>query len=157
MSVPHILADESSAYYHAYVLAEMSVHQTRAHFKRKYGALTDNQQVKCSLALSIAPCDSLFIIAYQVFRFGAVQVGKDLEEVYWRPGNGAAFLDLVHQLTGQPLSADAWVQQLQQPIAALLQEEEQDYQEAVQAGPKLKPGRRAHSTSVCSEGSELAS
>ena len=25
MSVPHILADESSAYYHGYVLAEMSV------------------------------------------------------------------------------------------------------------------------------------
>lgn len=45
MSVPHILADESSAYYHAYVLAEMSVHQTRAHFKRKYGALVDNDKV----------------------------------------------------------------------------------------------------------------
>ena len=45
MSVPHVLADESSAYYHAYVLAEMSVHQTRAHFKRKYGALVDNNQV----------------------------------------------------------------------------------------------------------------
>jgi hypothetical protein len=27
MSVPHILADESSCYYHGYVLAEMSVHQ----------------------------------------------------------------------------------------------------------------------------------
>ena len=45
MSVPHILADESSAYYHAYVLAEMSVHQTRAHFKRKYGAMVDNPKV----------------------------------------------------------------------------------------------------------------
>lgn len=45
MSVPHILADESSAYYHAYVLAEMSVHQTRAHFKRKHGTLVDNDQV----------------------------------------------------------------------------------------------------------------
>lgn len=45
MSVPHILADESSAYYHAYVLAEMSVHQTRAHFKRKYGEMVDNPKV----------------------------------------------------------------------------------------------------------------
>ena len=45
MSVPHILADESSAYYHAYVLAEMSVHQTRAHFKRKYAAMVDNPKV----------------------------------------------------------------------------------------------------------------
>lgn len=71
----------------------------------------------------------------------AVQVGKDLEEVYWRPGNGAAFLDLVQQLTGQPLSADAWVAQLQEPIASLLQHEEQDYKNAVQKGPKLKPGK----------------
>jgi hypothetical protein len=30
MSVPHILADESSCYYHGYVLAEMSVHQVRS-------------------------------------------------------------------------------------------------------------------------------
>jgi hypothetical protein len=30
MSVPHILADESSCYYHGYVLAEMSVHQVHA-------------------------------------------------------------------------------------------------------------------------------
>ena len=70
----------------------------------------------------------------------AVQVGKDLEEVYWRPGNGAAFLDLVQQLTGHPLSADAWVAQLQEPVASLLQHEEQDYKDAVQKGPKLKPG-----------------
>lgn len=68
MSVPHILADESSAYYHAYVLAEMSVHQTRAHFKRKYGALTDNEQVNCSVALGSASCDLLFITACQVYK-----------------------------------------------------------------------------------------
>ena len=35
LSVPHILADESAAYYHGYVLAEMSVHQTRKHFEQK--------------------------------------------------------------------------------------------------------------------------
>jgi len=39
-------------------------------------------------------------------------VGKDLEEIYWRPGNGAAFLELVQQLTAEPLSADAWVSRL---------------------------------------------
>jgi hypothetical protein len=33
--VPHILADESAAYYHGYVLAEMSVQQTRKHFEKK--------------------------------------------------------------------------------------------------------------------------
>ena len=37
LSVPHILADEASCYYHGYVLAEMSVHQTRAHFLKAYG------------------------------------------------------------------------------------------------------------------------
>lgn len=114
MSVPHILADESSAYYHAYVLAEMSVHQTRAHFKRKYGELVDNDKV-----------------------------GKDLEEAYWRPGNGAAFLELVHQLTGEALSADAWVYKLQESVGSMVQQEEQDYQQAVQKGPKLKPGQPA--------------
>ena len=63
-----------------------------------------------------------------------------MEEGYWRPGNGAAFLDLVQQLTGQPLSADAWVEQLKEPVASLLQTEEQDYKQAVQQGPKLKSG-----------------
>ena len=32
LSVPHILRDESSCYYHGYVLAEMAVQQTRKHF-----------------------------------------------------------------------------------------------------------------------------
>jgi hypothetical protein len=45
LSVPHILADESSCYYHGYVLAEMSVHQTRDHFIEKLGAIVDNAQV----------------------------------------------------------------------------------------------------------------
>ena len=35
LCVPHILSDESSCYYHGYVLAEMSVHQTREHFLEK--------------------------------------------------------------------------------------------------------------------------
>jgi hypothetical protein len=34
LSVPHIISDEASCYYHGYVLAEMSVHQTREHFLR---------------------------------------------------------------------------------------------------------------------------
>ncbi len=44
------------------------------------------------------------------------QVGKQLADVYWRFGNGAAFLDLVKQLTGKPLAADAWVSELQTPM-----------------------------------------
>lgn len=70
-----------------------------------------------------------------------LQVGKDLEEAYWRPGNGAAFLDLVHQLTGEPLSADAWVNKLQESVSSVVQQEEQDYQQAVKMGPKLRPGQ----------------
>ena len=68
-----------------------------------------------------------------------------MEEAYWRPGNGAAFLDLVHSLTGEPLSADAWVRRLQQSVGSVLQQEEHDYQEAVQEGPKIKPGQCAQS------------
>ena len=30
LSVPHLLSDEASCYYHGYVLAEMAVHQTRS-------------------------------------------------------------------------------------------------------------------------------
>ena len=37
LSVPHILSDEASCYYHGYVMAEMSVHQTRAHFLKNGG------------------------------------------------------------------------------------------------------------------------
>ena len=69
-----------------------------------------------------------------------VQVGQDLEEVYWRPGNGAAFLDLVQQLTGQPLTADAWVSKLRESVADVVQQEEKEYEQAVQEGPKIKPG-----------------
>ena len=43
--MPHILADESSAYYHGYVLAEMSVHQTRDYFQSKYDSIADNPEV----------------------------------------------------------------------------------------------------------------
>ena len=43
-------------------------------------------------------------------------MGRDLAEVYWRPGNTEPFLGLVQRLTGAPLSADAWVAQLQRPL-----------------------------------------
>uniref|UniRef100_A0A383VIQ1 Uncharacterized protein n=1 Tax=Tetradesmus obliquus TaxID=3088 RepID=A0A383VIQ1_TETOB len=111
LSVPHILADESSCYYHGYVLAEMSVHQTRDHFIEKYGHIVDNPQV-----------------------------GKDLTSVYWQPGNGSMFLDLVQQLTAKPLLADAWVAKLQLPTQQLLAKQQQDYEAAVKAGPKFKTG-----------------
>ncbi len=46
------------------------------------------------------------------------------------------FLDLVNQLTGKPLAADAWVAKLQLPTDQLLAKEQQEYQAAVKAGPK---------------------
>ncbi|KAK9816558.1 hypothetical protein WJX72_001939 [[Myrmecia] bisecta] len=111
MSVPHILADESSAYYHAYVLAEMSVHQTRDYFKNKYGKLVDNPQI-----------------------------GTELRQAYWLPGNTAPFLGLVEQLTGRPLSGDAWVAALQQPVEDKVTKERAAYEEAVAAGPAIPAG-----------------
>ena len=64
------------------------------------------------------------------------QVGAALTSVYWRPGNSAAFLDLVDRLTGKPLLADAWVARLQVPLADLLTREKAEYEAAVKAGPK---------------------
>ena len=161
-SVPHILSDESSAYYHGYVLAEMAVHQTRAHFLSTYGRIVDEPRV-----------------------------GADLANVYWAPGSGEAFLDLVARLTGAPLTSAAWVKELQvggqegggadggrggwercwavllfiksagsglkhhlsstlsptaahalqTPLKQRLEEEEEEYKEAVAAGPAIPPGQ----------------
>jgi len=78
LSVPHLLAGESSAYYHGYVLAEIAVHQTRAFFRERDGHLVDN-----------------------------ARIGTDLREHYWKSGNSRTFLDFVENLTGSPLSAAA--------------------------------------------------
>jgi hypothetical protein len=76
LAVPHLLAGDSSAYYHGYVLAEMAVHQTRRHFLERDGHLTDNPRV-----------------------------GPRLREVYWRPGNSLGFDDFLQRMTAAPLSA----------------------------------------------------
>ncbi len=80
LAVPHILAGESSAYYHGYVMAEMAVQQTRSYFLNKYGYLTDNPNI-----------------------------GPELEAGYWKPGNSVSFMDLVKNVTGKPFNADALV------------------------------------------------
>ncbi len=89
----------------------MSVHQTREHFLQKYGRIVDNERV-----------------------------GNDLTESYWLPGNGKPFLSLVQNLTGKPLSGDAWVKDLSTPVATVLKEEEAAYKKAVSEGPKYKHG-----------------
>eukprot|EP00444_Apocalathium_aciculiferum_P040251 CAMPEP_0183536888 /NCGR_PEP_ID=MMETSP0371-20130417/28553_1 /TAXON_ID=268820 /ORGANISM="Peridinium aciculiferum, Strain PAER-2" /LENGTH=340 /DNA_ID=CAMNT_0025737537 /DNA_START=58 /DNA_END=1080 /DNA_ORIENTATION=- len=108
LAVPHILADESSCYYHGYVLAEMSVFQTRAYFLEKHGHIVDNPAI-----------------------------GPALTEKYWVPGNSAMFLDLVEGLTGKPLSGEAWVSHLKEPVKETLKRERSDYDEAVKNGPAV--------------------
>lgn len=80
LAVPHLLAGESSAYYHAYVLAEMGVQQTRAFFLKRDGYLTDN-----------------------------ARIGPDMAKAYWEPGNARTFDEMLTALTGKSLSADALV------------------------------------------------
>jgi len=104
LSVPHLLSDEASCYYHGYVLAEMAVHQTRAYLMARDGVLVDNPKV-----------------------------GPTLRDAYWRPGNSEAFLGLVEKLTGAPLSGDAWVAMLQQDVEELVAEERAAYAAAAKA------------------------
>jgi oligoendopeptidase F len=75
MAVPHLLGSESACSYQGYLLAHMAVYQTRAHFLRKYGYLTDNPHV-----------------------------GADLEKSYWNPGNSLTHSQTIESLTGQKLS-----------------------------------------------------
>ena len=83
LSVPHLLDSNSSAYYHAYVLAEMAVQQTRRFFVNRDGHLVDNPRI-----------------------------GPDLAEAYWRPGNSRPFFDYIEALTGGQLTADALAEQV---------------------------------------------
>lgn len=101
LSVPHLLSDEASCYYHGYVLAEMAVHQTRAFFIGRDGFMVNNPSV-----------------------------GPTLTEVMWNPGNSRPFLELVEELTGQPLSCDAWVKSLEQDVDELVHEEKAAYAKA---------------------------
>jgi len=80
LAVPHLLAAESSAYYHAYILADMAVQQTRRYFLDRDGCLTDN-----------------------------ARIGPDLARHYWAPGNAVPFDETLVSLTGKPLSPDALV------------------------------------------------
>jgi hypothetical protein len=111
LCVPHILSDESSCYYHGYVLAEMSVHQTRSHFFQKYKTIVDNPMI-----------------------------GKDLQEYYWKSGNSVPFLELVKGLTGKELTGDDWVASLEEDTETKVASEKKEYEAALQLGPKYKAG-----------------
>jgi hypothetical protein len=96
LSVPHLLSGESSAYYHGYVLAEMAVHQTRRFFLKRDGILVDNPNI-----------------------------GRDLAEHYWKPGNARTFPDMIQGLTGAPFGAEATVEMVNKPLAEALAEVEE--------------------------------
>jgi oligoendopeptidase F len=102
LSVPHIISDEASCYYHAYVLAEMCVHQTRAFFMERDGFIVDNPSV-----------------------------GPTLSKAYWEHGNLRPFLDLVKDLTGKELSGEAWVAELSQTVDERVASEKKDYEAAI--------------------------
>ncbi|KAJ1448448.1 hypothetical protein M885DRAFT_539172 [Pelagophyceae sp. CCMP2097] len=97
LSVPHVLSDEASCYYHGYVLALMAVHQTREHFGGARG-IVDN-----------------------------AAVGPSLAEHYWLPGNSRPFLELVGELTGRPLDGAAWLAALEEDVEARVSAERADY------------------------------
>jgi oligoendopeptidase F len=101
LSVPHLLSDEASCYYHGYVLAEMAVHQTREFVIKRDGYIVDNPNI-----------------------------GPLFTEAYWKPGNSEPFLSLVEKCTGKPLSGDAWIEVLNQDIEELCREEKEAYLKA---------------------------
>ncbi len=75
LSVPHLLAGESSAYYHGYVMADMGVRQTRAFFEKRDGHLMDNPRI-----------------------------GPEMAKHYWQPGNSKTLNEMLKGMTGETLS-----------------------------------------------------
>lgn len=76
LAIPHMLNQESAASYHGYLLADMAVHQTRAHFLREFGHLADNPAI-----------------------------GPLLARHYWGPGNSVSHDQTLRSLTGEGFSA----------------------------------------------------
>ncbi|KAG9394360.1 Peptidase M3A/M3B [Carpediemonas membranifera] len=71
LSMPHLLSNESSAYYHAYVLAMCGVEQTRRFFLDRDGHIFMNPKV-----------------------------GPEVSEKYWHAGNSRTFAQHIEHLTG---------------------------------------------------------
>jgi hypothetical protein len=76
LAIPHLLNQESAASYQGYLLALMAVAQTRAHFLREFGYLTDNPAI-----------------------------GPALSAHYWEPGNSVDHNSMLRGLTGEGFSA----------------------------------------------------
>jgi hypothetical protein len=98
LSVPHLVSDEASCYYHGYTLAEMSVHQTRDFFKERDGYIVDNPKV-----------------------------GPTITKGYWECGNSRPFLEIVRELTGKELSGSSWVAELEESVDGKVKREKVEY------------------------------
>ncbi|KAL0221343.1 hypothetical protein RCL1_001197 [Eukaryota sp. TZLM3-RCL] len=97
LSVPHILSWESSAYYHAYVLAQCAVDMTRNKFMDD-GSILNN-----------------------------FNVGSDLFHYYWRWGCTRNFFELVKEFTGQELSPNALIADTLAPIDEVISQARRCY------------------------------
>lgn len=106
LSIPHLLDKDSSAYYHAYVLAEMAVYQTRDFFLARDGHLTDNPKI-----------------------------GPDLAKAYWQPGNSFSFQQGINALMGTGLSADALVNSCNKSVEEAIEEARQQVEKLKSVPP----------------------
>lgn len=83
-------------------LAEMSVHQTREFFKKRYGYIVDNPNV-----------------------------GPTLTSAYWECGNSRPFLEIVKELTGKELSGEPWTNELKEGVEERINREKKEYDKAL--------------------------
>jgi hypothetical protein len=80
----------------------MAVHQTRDFLLKRDGYIVDNPKV-----------------------------GPTLQDAYWKCGNARPFLELVEELTGAPLTGDAWTNSLKERVADKIAAERKDYDQAM--------------------------
>ncbi|MBI3458743.1 hypothetical protein HY061_00565 [Candidatus Azambacteria bacterium] len=90
LSVPHIYAWDSSAYYHGYGLSELAVFQWREYFYNKYGYIVDNPRV-----------------------------GKEMIEL-WKLGSSKTFQEFVKMATKKKLSADSYLKVVNRSVEETL-------------------------------------
>lgn len=136
LSVPHPLSDESSAYYHGYVLAEMAVHQTRAALAEKFSDEDKKEKEEKKANEEEGKEENDDDIDPSVLIDDA-RVGEALRSGYWESGNTKPYLELVEKVTGKPLSADAWVSVLEEKIDSKIARERKAFERGVAEGPKF--------------------
>ncbi len=110
LAVPHLISAESSAYYHAYVLAEMAVAQVRGFFRGRDGHLTDNPRV-----------------------------GPELAQACWAEGNRVTHDATLRALTGDPLRPDALVAEANEDVETAVAVAARDWRRGVDGAPFAGP------------------